>query len=151
MIVQTKNSDETAAAAQQLAAELQAGDVILLRGEMGAGKTVFAGGLCRALGVQEYVTSPTFTVVNEYEGKAFPIFHFDMYRIEDEAELLEIGFDEYLQSGAVCIIEWPQNVESSLPHKRIEVKIEKVGENERKITIERVSSQKQSPNGKFKR
>lgn len=151
MIVQTKNSDETAVAAQQLAAELQAGDVILLRGEMGAGKTVFAGGLCRALGVQEYVTSPTFTVVNEYEGKAFPIFHFDMYRIEDEAELLEIGFDEYLQSGAVCIIEWPQNVESSLPHKRIEVKIEKVGENERKITIERVSSQKQSPNGKFKR
>ena len=80
MELKTKSSGETQNAAKEFAARLRAGDVILLRGEMGAGKTVFTKGLCRALGVEDYVTSPTFTVVNEYEGKAFPIYHFDLYR-----------------------------------------------------------------------
>ena len=103
---------------------------------MGVGKTVFTKGLCRALGVEDYVTSPTFTVVNEYEGKAFPIYHFDLYRIEDEDELLEIGFEEYLQSGGVCIIEWPQNGQRYLPEHRYEVELKKEdGANDRTIVI----------------
>lgn len=136
MELKTKSSEETQNAAKEFAARLRAGDVILLRGEMGAGKTVFTKGLCRALGVEDYVTSPTFTVVNEYEGKAFPIYHFDLYRIEDEDELLEIGFEEYLQSGGVCIIEWPQNGQRYLPEHRYEVKLKKEdGANDRTIVI----------------
>lgn len=136
MELKTKSSGETQNAAKELAARLRAGDVILLRGEMGAGKTVFTKGLCRALGVEDYVTSPTFTVVNEYEGKAFPIYHFDLYRIEDEDELLEIGFEEYLQSGGVCIIEWPQNGQRYLPEHRYEVELKKEdGANDRTIVI----------------
>lgn len=121
----TKSCKETESAAEQFATHLAAGDVVLLRGEMGVGKTVFTQGLCRALGVDDYVTSPTFTVVNEYAGKLFPIYHFDLYRIEEEDELLEIGFEEYLQSGGVCVIEWPQNAENSLPQHRYEVEIKK--------------------------
>lgn len=138
MIYRSKNSEETALIAQEFAKKLKAGDVLCLRGEMGAGKTVFTNGLCRALGVTDYVTSPTFTIVNEYDGENFRIFHFDMYRIEDEDELLEIGFDEYLSSGGVCVIEWPQNVEGSLPKKRFEIEISKVSENERTITFNEV-------------
>lgn len=136
MELKTKSSGETQNAAKEFAAWLRAGDVILLRGEMGVGKTVFTKGLCRALGVEDYVTSPTFTVVNEYEGKAFPIYHFDLYRIEDEDELLEIGFEEYLQSGGVCIIEWPQNGQRYLPEHRYEVELKKEdGANDRTIVI----------------
>ena len=138
MIYKSNNSEETALIAQEFAKKLKAGDVLCLRGEMGAGKTVFTNGLCRALGVTDYVTSPTFTIVNEYDGENFSVFHFDMYRIEDEDELLEIGFDEYLSSGGVCVIEWPQNVEKSLPKKRFEIEISKVSENERTITFNEV-------------
>ena len=121
--------------AAEFAKHITPGAVICLRGEMGAGKTVFTNGLCRALGVTDYVTSPTFTVVNEYDGEAFRVFHFDMYRIEDEDELLEIGCDEYLTSGGVCVIEWPQNVEGSLPAHRYEVEIVKTDINARTISI----------------
>lgn len=138
MTYKSKNSEETVLIAQEFAKKIKAGDVLCLYGEMGAGKTVFTNGLCRALGVTDYVTSPTFTIVNEYEGENFRVFHFDMYRIEDEDELLEIGFDEYLSSGGVCVIEWPQNVKNSLPQKRFEIEIAKVGENERKITFNEV-------------
>ncbi len=121
--------------AAEFAKHITPGAVICLRGEMSAGKTVFTNGLCRALGVTDYVTSPTFTVVNEYDGETFRVFHFDMYRIEDEDELLEIGFDEYLTSGGVCVIEWPQNVERSLPAHRYEVEIIKTDINARTISI----------------
>ena len=134
----TRSGEETAQVAADFAKNLTAGAVICLRGEMGAGKTVFTNGLCRALGVCDYVTSPTFTVVNEYDGKDFRIYHFDMYRIEDEDELLEIGFEEYLGLGGVCVIEWPQNVENSLPKKRFEVEITKCGISDRSITIREV-------------
>ena len=131
----TKNSEETARVAAELAKHITPGAVICLRGEMGAGKTVFTNGLCRALGVTDYVTSPTFTVVNEYDGETVRVFHFDMYRIEDEDELFEIGFEEYLNSGGICVIEWPQNVERSLPAHRYEVEIIKTGEKARTISV----------------
>ncbi len=130
------SDSETIKIAAEFAKTLHSGTVVCLFGEMGVGKTVFTNGLCRALGVKEYVTSPTFTVVNEYDGAGFPIYHFDMYRLESEDELLEIGFDEYLNSGGVCIIEWPENVINSLPEKRIDVKISRgVGYSERTIII----------------
>jgi len=112
--------------------------VICLFGDLGVGKTVFTKGVCRELGTDDYINSPTFTIVNEYEAKDFRIFHFDMYRIEDEAELTEIGFYEYLSSGGICIIEWPENIYDELPAERIDVKIERVSfdeEQKRKVTI----------------
>lgn len=119
----SKSDSETKEIAERIAKTLSPGTVVCLFGEMGVGKTVFTNGLCRAMGVTDYVSSPTFTVVNEYDGDGFPIYHFDMYRIEDEDELLEIGFEEYLNSGGICIIEWPENIKSSLPQKRIDIKI----------------------------
>ena len=132
----SKSDSETKEIAERIAKTLSPGTVVCLFGEMGVGKTVFTNGLCRAMGVMDYVSSPTFTVVNEYDGDGFPIYHFDMYRIEDEDELLEIGFEEYLNSGGICIIEWPENVKSSLPKKRIDIKIIRgKGFSEREIII----------------
>lgn len=135
----SNSSEETEKIAGQIASQLRAGDVLLLRGDMGVGKTVFTKGFCRALGVEECVTSPTFTVVNEYEGAQFCIYHFDLYRIEDGDELIEIGFEEYLQSGGICVIEWPQNAKAYMPTHRIEVEITKSDmENGRNIKVFRV-------------
>lgn len=134
----TAGAVETQCVAAEIANMTAPGAVLCLRGEIGAGKTVFTTGLCRALGVSDCVTSPTFTVVNEYDGEQVRVYHFDMYRIEEEDELLEIGFEEYLSSGGVCIIEWPQNVEGALPKHRLEITITKLGENERKITVEQL-------------
>lgn len=119
----SESDSQTIKIAERFAQTLSPGTVVCLFGEMGVGKTVFTNGLCRALGVSDYVSSPTFTVVNEYDGDGFPIYHFDMYRIEDEDELLEIGFEEYLTSGGICIIEWPENVINSLPQKRVDIEI----------------------------
>ena len=130
------SAGDTEKFAAEIAEKLSPGDVVCLFGEMGVGKTVFTNGLCRALGACEYATSPTFTVVNEYDGADFPVYHFDMYRIEEEDELLELGFDEYLNAGGICIIEWPENVPNSLPKKRINVKILRESFDERTILIE---------------
>ena len=130
------SADDTGRIAAEFSKTLSPGDVVCLYGEMGVGKTVFTNGLCRALGACDYATSPTFTVVNEYDGADFPVYHFDMYRIEDEDELLELGFDEYLNSGGICIIEWPENIPNSLPKKRINVKILRDSFESRTIIIE---------------
>ena len=132
----SKSDSETKEIAERIAKTLSPGTVVCLFGEMGVGKTVFTNGLCRAMGVMDYVSSPTFTVVNEYDGDGFPIYHFDMYRIEDEDELIEIGFDEYLYSGGICIIEWPENIPNSLPENRINVKLMRAGDDARTIIIE---------------
>lgn len=131
----SNSAEATACIAAEFAKTLQPGDVVLLYGEMGVGKTVFTNGLCRALCACDYATSPTFTVVNEYDGGDFPVYHFDMYRIEDEDELYELGFDEYLNSGGICIIEWPENIPNWLPKKHIRVDILKDSETERTIVI----------------
>ena len=109
MITQTlNNAEETMAFAQDFAQCLQAGDVIYLSGTLGAGKTVFARGLCRGLGYEGRVTSPTFTLVNVYEGGRLPVFHFDLYRLGGAADLDGIGYDEYFDAGGVCVVEWPE-------------------------------------------
>ena len=129
------SAEDTQNIAAEISKNLSPGDVVCLFGEMGVGKTVFTNGLCRALGACEYATSPTFTVVNEYDGGQFPVYHFDMYRIEDEDELIEIGFEEYLMSGGICIIEWPENIPDSLPKKRIDVIFSKDTFTERTISV----------------
>jgi len=104
---------ETEALGERLGAVLQPGTVLAYTGDLGAGKTAFTRGLARGLGVTERVTSPTFTIVNEYEGR-LPLFHFDMYRLGGEEELFDIGWEDYLARGGVCAVEWSENIAEAL-------------------------------------
>jgi tRNA threonylcarbamoyladenosine biosynthesis protein TsaE len=132
----TTNSDiETMAAGEAFSKTLKAGDVVALYGDLGAGKTVFVKGIARGLGIEGPVTSPTFTILKEYEGRA-PLYHFDVYRIEDTEEMDEIGFFDYLGGEGVSVIEWAEKVDTLLPEGTIRVVIEKTGEDAvRKISI----------------
>ncbi len=105
---------ETEALGEALAGRLTAGDVIAFSGDLGAGKTAFTRGLARGLGVTERVTSPTFTIVNEYLGGRLPLFHFDLYRLGSAEELFDIGWEDYLDRGGVCAVEWSENGEGVL-------------------------------------
>lgn len=129
---------ETEHLGESLARQLQAGDVVACRGGLGAGKTAFTRGLARGLGYQGRVTSPTFTIVNEYEGSP-PLFHFDMYRLEDEEDLFDIGWEDYLTRGGICAVEWSERVSRALPPETITVTISHHPEDAawRTITIER--------------
>ena len=120
--------------AKSFAKTLSRGSVIAFEGDLGAGKTAFTRGLAEGLGCKDSVSSPTFAIVNEYDGE-IPLFHFDMYRIETFSELYSIGFFEYLERGGICAIEWSENIYSALPDDAVFVKIEKISENERKITV----------------
>ena len=125
---------ETEELGTTLAKHLHAGSVIAYLGDLGAGKTAFTRGLARGLGCTGRVTSPTFTIVNEYEGGRLPLFHFDMYRLASADELWDIGWEDYLDRGGVCAVEWSENVRDALDDP-IRVCIEKLGEDSRKITI----------------
>ena len=114
---------------------IPAGTVLAYRGDLGAGKTAFTRGLARGLGYLEPVTSPTYTVCNEYLGGRLPLFHFDMYRLRCADDLWDIGWEDYLDRNGVCAVEWSENVEEAL-EGAISVTIEKTGEDTRKITIE---------------
>lgn len=130
------NETETEAAGEALASRLRAGDVVAYLGGLGAGKTAFTRGLARGLGYEGRVTSPTFTIVNEYEGR-LPLFHFDLYRLGDEDELFDIGWEDYLNRGGVCAVEWSERFPGALPPETIRVTISRCPEHEdwRKITI----------------
>lgn len=130
----SKSEKETQEFASCFAKKLSRGSVIAFEGDLGAGKTAFTRGLAEGLGCKDSVSSPTFAIVNEYDGE-IPLFHFDMYRIETFSELYSIGFFEYLERGGVCAIEWSENIYSALPDDAIFVSIEKISENERKITV----------------
>ena len=127
----TNSPSETEAVGAALAALLEPGAVIAYRGDLGAGKTAFT----RGLGVREAVTSPTYTIVNEYLGGRMPLFHFDMYRLGSEDELFDIGWDDYLDRGGVCAVEWSENVWGAM-EDAIVVTITRLGEDTRKIQIE---------------
>ena len=133
----SNSEEETEALGVRLADELKAGAVIAFTGDLGAGKTAFTRGLARGLGVGGRVTSPTFTIVNEYEGGRLPLFHFDMYRLGSSDELFDIGWEDYLNRGGVCAVEWSENVSDALEEDAISVEICR-GEldNQRIITIE---------------
>ncbi|MEA4965645.1 MAG: tRNA (adenosine(37)-N6)-threonylcarbamoyltransferase complex ATPase subunit type 1 TsaE [Oscillospiraceae bacterium] len=110
----SKSPEDTEKIGEKLAAQLRPGDVIAYRGELGAGKTAFTRGLARGLGIRESVTSPTYTIVNEYLSGRLPLFHFDMYRLRSAEELFDIGWEDYLERGGVCAVEWSENVEEAL-------------------------------------
>ena len=131
----TNSPSETEAVGAALARVLQPGTVIAYRGDLGAGKTAFTRGLARGLGVQEAVTSPTSTIVNDYLGGRMPLFHFDMYRLGSEDELFDIGWDDYLDRGGVCAVEWSENVWGAM-EDAVVVTITRLDENTRKIEIE---------------
>ena len=133
----TNSPEETEALGEMLAGRLEPGTVIAFTGDMGAGKTAFVRGLARGLGIAERVTSPTFTIVNEYEGGRLPLFHFDMYRLGSADELFDIGWEDYLARGGVCAVEWSENVSDALEEGCLRVDIRR-GErdDQRRITIE---------------
>ena len=116
----TNSPEETERLGAELAAKLTPGTVIAYRGDLGAGKTAFTRGLARGLGCTERVTSPTFTIVNEYPGR-IPLCHFDMYRLESSDALFDIGWEDYLAGGGVCAVEWSELVEDALPPESIRV------------------------------
>ncbi len=131
----TNSPEETELLGRRLAQTLQGGEIIAYLGELGAGKTAFTRGLAQGLGISMRVTSPTYTIVNEYTGGRLPLFHFDMYRLGSSEELFDIGWEDYLARGGVCAVEWSENVADAMDGA-ITVKIEKCGENSRKITME---------------
>jgi len=120
--------DMTRDFAARLAALLKEGDVIALDGDLGAGKTCFTGGLAEGMGSDDYVSSPTFTIVNEYEGGRLPVFHFDTYRLQDEEDFLASGLDEYFYRGGVSVIEWSDIIKGLLPEKTIRIRIKGTGD-----------------------
>ena len=132
----TNSKEETVALAEKLAGKLNNHDVIFYIGGLGMGKTAFTQGLCNGLGISADVTSPTFAIVNEYHGRPLSLFHFDMYRIENEDQLFNIGFDDYLDYDGVLAIEWSENIENVLPENTIYIDFT-LGETatERKIEI----------------
>ena len=131
----TTSPAQTEAVGQALAQVLQPGTVIAYRGDLGAGKTAFTRGLARGLGYGHPVTSPTYTIVNEYLGGRLPLFHFDMYRLQSSDELFDIGWEDYLERGGVCAVEWSENVAEAMEGALV-VSIEKTGEESRRITLE---------------
>ncbi|MBQ5608311.1 MAG: tRNA (adenosine(37)-N6)-threonylcarbamoyltransferase complex ATPase subunit type 1 TsaE [Oscillospiraceae bacterium] len=134
MIFETHSPEQTEAVGVALAEQLTSGTVVAYRGDLGAGKTAFTRGLARGLGAQESVTSPTYTIVNEYLSGRIPLFHFDMYRLRSADDLFDIGWEDYLERGGVCAVEWSENVEEALENP-VFVTIEKLGEESRRITV----------------
>ena len=126
---------ETEAIGAALGAILQPGTVLAYRGDLGAGKTAFTRGLAKGLGCRDIVTSPTYTIVNEYLGGRLPLFHFDMYRLRSSDDLWDIGWDDYLDRGGVCAVEWSENVDDAM-EGAVYITIEKLGETSRRITME---------------
>ena len=135
MIFLTNSPQETEAVGAALAKVLMPGTILAYRGDLGAGKTAFTRGLARGLGCTELVTSPTYTIVNEYLGGRLPLFHFDMYRLASSDDLWDIGWDDYLERGGICAVEWSENVDDAM-EDAIYITIEKTGDESRKITIE---------------
>ncbi len=137
-IIETFSPEETFDIGVRLGQEAKAGEVITLYADLGCGKTVLAQGIAKGLGIDEYVNSPTFTIVQIYEGGRLPFYHFDVYRIEDPEEMQEVGFDDYIFGQGVCMIEWAELIEDILPDHARRITIEKdpaKGENYRVIKI----------------
>ena len=131
----TNSPEETEKIGAALVKILQPGTILAYRGDLGAGKTAFTRGLARGLGCTDLVTSPTYTIVNEYLGGRLPLFHFDMYRLGSSDDLWDIGWEDYLERGGVCAVEWSENVDDAMENA-VYVTIHKTGEENRRIEIE---------------
>ena len=139
MIIETNSPEETFRLGERLGRQARAGQIYTLRADLGVGKTVFTQGIARGLGITEAVSSPTFTIVQEYQEGRLPFYHFDVYRIGDIEEMEEIGYDDYFFGNGVCMIEWADRIRELLPEQVISVEIEKdleKGFDYGKITIE---------------
>lgn len=139
MVIETRNAEETFEVGKKIGEEARAGQVFTLIGDLGVGKTVFTQGLAKGLGIEEPISSPTFTIVQVYEEGRLPLYHFDVYRIGDVEEMEEIGYEDYFYGEGVTLIEWSNLIEEILPKPRTEIVIEKDlanGFDYRKITIE---------------
>ena len=131
----TNSPEQTEAVGMALARVLEPGTILAYKGDLGAGKTAFTRGLARGLGFTDMVTSPTYTIVNEYLGGRLPLFHFDMYRLHSSDDLWDIGWEDYLDRNGICAVEWSENVDDALENP-LNITIEKTGEESRRITIE---------------
>ena len=132
MVIETNSPEETFRVGKELGEKAYAGQVFTLTGDLGVGKTVFTQGLAKGLGIEEPVNSPTFTIIQEYDGGRLPFYHFDVYRIGDVEEMEEVGFDDYVMGEGVSLIEWADLISEILPEKRTEILIEK---DHRRITV----------------
>lgn len=136
MEIKIKSIEEIGEAATQFINEMGENTVFAFYGKMGAGKTTFIKAVCEQLGVEDVINSPTFAIVNEYvDGEGEPIYHFDFYRIKKEQEVLDIGYEDYVYSGHVCFMEWPELIENLLPEDAVKVIIEEENDGNRKITF----------------
>ena len=131
----TNSASETRALGERIAAGLRPGDVVLLEGDLGAGKSELTRGIARGLGVTETVTSPSFTILNVYESGRCPLYHFDWYRLESSEELYELGMDEYLGGDGIAVVEWPGQCPDALPENAIRIRLEPTGEYTRRIEV----------------
>ncbi len=127
--------DELQAAAEQILSAYANDRIFLLKGQMGAGKTTLVNALCKALGVTEATSSPTFSIVNEYSSSSGPIYHFDFYRLKKEEEALDLGYEEYFYADAFCFVEWPEKIENLLPDDARTIRIEALSPTSRKISV----------------
>jgi len=141
MTIITNSAMETETFAFKVAARLRPGTVLAFAGDLGAGKTTFTRGLARGLGVTEPITSPTYTIVNEYDTGRIPLIHFDMYRLGSADELFEIGWEDYQKRGAILAVEWSENVADALEADVVTIFIERVGLESRQITIKGLSEE----------
>jgi tRNA threonylcarbamoyladenosine biosynthesis protein TsaE len=136
MMIKIQDIDTIREAAREFIAQIGNHRVFAFYGKMGAGKTTFIKAVCEELGVQDVINSPTFAIVNEYlDGNGEQIFHFDFYRIKKEQEVLDIGYEDYVYSGNVCFMEWPELIEDLLPEDTIKVTIEEQPDGTRKVTL----------------
>ena len=131
----TNSPEETEKIGEKLAKALSAGTILAYRGDLGAGKTAFTRGLARGLGANEPVTSPTYTIVNEYLSGRLPLFHFDMYRLRSADDLFDIGWEDYLDRNGICAVEWSENVAEAM-EDAVFITIQKTGESSRRIIVE---------------
>lgn len=136
-MTRSASPEATLAIGRQFAQRLRPGDVVAVRGNLGSGKTHFISGVCEGLGVRMHATSPTFTLINEYDAPFGKVVHMDLYRINKPAELRELGIEEYFNEHCICLIEWPEVMEEMLPSRRFDVRIEYGnGDHERLIALE---------------
>ena len=135
MLRETNSAAETRALGEELSSSLRPGDVVVLEGELGAGKSELARGIARGLGVRETVTSPSFTILNVYESGRYPLYHFDWYRLESADELYELGMDEYLGGDGIAVVEWAERCPEAVPKNTIRITLDVTGEESRRIQI----------------
>lgn len=134
------SEQKTKEIAKKLAFHLGKGSFLAVYGDLGVGKTAFVKGLAEGLGVSENIVSPTFTILRAYESGKLPLYHLDVYRIADEDELFEIGFDDYAEGDGICVCEWANLIPDALPEKRLDITIERISDHERRIVVEEVAA-----------